>query len=930
MAGSIRPGSNVNPAPQMNRQAVQAKGFPSPANATASRPAITWLTPTYHPQNQVTDPKYILTLGMQRTPRPTSDTQKPTQPNLGRSQGPTAPTQPLGPRLAEIRAVKDTERALALHEAAGDKIEEAVDQVELARLFVQQDKPELAFEHIDLAEQTASAMSDPEMRAKVWNIKAAAYLSSGQFEQAHTAYHAAMLILRSLNDEAGEAEVYTSEGWVLQSLGDVQDAITSYAAGLELFTELGDEDGEVRSRLGIGSLYQSMGEFDKASDQYRMALPKASKSQQARIRVNAGELFESQGDVGQALDVYLQAFSLLESEPDPLLEAAVLTGVGRCNTALGNYDKARQALEQARLKMKEAGSETGQAAVVASIGELDYWIAIAPSTRARRTHFEAALRKYNEALPLMRAKGDRTGEIGVLSNIGLVYDAWGKSREALPNYMEALQKMDEIKTSARLEEFRIDLADQSACLYQRAIVLQAHLHHMEEAFNLSERARARAFLDQLGNNRDNLDHHLPHDFAAGEETLRRENISLQSQIGQELTKPGPEINQERIGSLRLQLSVVRKRYEDLLDGLKISSPEYASLLSISPLTLPQAQHQLSPDMTALSYFTTPDMTLAFVLTRNSFHASKLPVTEGALSASVATLLDFSSDTDVAPNLKPLYQLLIAPIKSQLQTSTLAIVPHGVLNDLPFVALTPDGKHYLGDDYAVVSLPSVSVMPYVGARIKLEGGEILVLANDQEEGLAHLSHAYDEARAVASLFDTQPLLGEAATASALRRTAGNYEILHLIAHMDHNGQNPRFSGIMTGSGKGDDGPLELYQVLDLDLRKTSLVVLSGCQGQKGTRSRGDDVVAMSRAFMYAGSPSVIASLWSADDEATEQLMVAFYTHLKEGLSKAEALRHAQMDVRQKYPHPYYWAGFVLTGDPGPTGSSNLVASSAKKR
>jgi CHAT domain-containing protein len=86
--------------------------------------------------------------------------------------------------------------------------------------------------------------------------------------------------------------------------------------------------------------------------------------------------------------------------------------------------------------------------------------------------------------------------------------------------------------------------------------------------------------------------------------------------------------------------------------------------------------------------------------------------------------------------------------------------------------------------------------------------------------------------------------------------------------------------------------------------------------------------MSRAFMYAGSPSVIASLWSVDDEATEQLMVVFYTHLKEGLSKAEALRHAQMDVRQKYPHPYYWAGFVLTGNPGQTGSSNLVASSAK--
>jgi CHAT domain-containing protein/tetratricopeptide (TPR) repeat protein len=934
MAGSVRPGANVSSNPQMNRQGIQPNGFPSPANSTANRPiSITTIQnpasspfsrPNYQLRIQTSAPVTQKTLSSTTSQRSVQG-----QDGFDSSARMTGPTQSLRPPPSDLKkAIEDGGRTLALHESAGDKVGQAVDHAELARLFVQEDKPELAFAHIDAAEQTANTISDPRLQADIFNIKAAAKLASGRFDEARTAYQAAMVILRSLNDERGEAEVYTSEGWVLQSLGDLPHALSSYEAALYLFTKLGDEDGEVRIRLGIGSLYQSMGEVNKGFDQYRIALPKASKSQQARILVNAGEYLESQSDVGKALDIYSQSFSLLESEPDPALEATVLTGIGRCNTALGFYAEALRSLEQARLKMKEAGSETGRAAVIASIGELDYWIAIDPLTWDRDARFKDSLKEYNEALPLMRAVADRTGEIGVLTNIGLVYDAWGKSNRALPHYMAALQKMDELQTSARLEEFRIDLADQSAGLYQRVILLQAHLHHMEEAFNLSERARARAFLDQLGNNRVDLANHLPHDFAAGEETLRRENISLQSQIGQELARPGPEIDQEKISSLRLQLSVVRERYEDLLDSLKISSPEYASLLSVSPLTLPEAQRHLSPDTTVLSYFTTPDLTLAFVLTRGSFHVSKLSVTEGALSASVATLLDFSSDTDALPNLKPLYQLLIAPIKSQLKTSTLAIVPHGVLNDLPFVALTPDGKHYLGDDYAVVSLPSVSVLPYVGARIKPIGGEILVMANDQEEGLAHLSHAYDEARAVASLFDTQPLLGDAATASALRTTAGNYDILHLIAHMDHNGQDPRFSRVMTGSGKVDDGPLELHQVLDLDLRKTSLVVLSGCQGQMGTRSRGDDVIAMSRAFMYAGSPSVIASLWSVDDEATEQLMVAFYTHLKEGLSKAEALRHAQMDVRQKYPHPYYWAGFVLTGDPGQTGSSNLVASWAK--
>ena len=74
-----------------------------------------------------------------------------------------------------------------------------------------------------------------------------------------------------------------------------------------------------------------------------------------------------------------------------------------------------------------------------------------------------------------------------------------------------------------------------------------------------------------------------------------------------------------------------------------------------------------------------------------------------------------------------------------------------------------------------------------------------------------------------------------------------------------------------------------------------------------------MVSLNRAFLYAGTPSVMASLWSVDDKVTGLLMERFYTHLRSGMSKAEALRQAQMDVRAEYPHPYYWAAFVLTGD-----------------
>ncbi|MCL5995326.1 MAG: CHAT domain-containing protein, partial [Chloroflexi bacterium] len=106
-----------------------------------------------------------------------------------------------------------------------------------------------------------------------------------------------------------------------------------------------------------------------------------------------------------------------------------------------------------------------------------------------------------------------------------------------------------------------------------------------------------------------------------------------------------------------------------------------------------------------------------------------------------------------------------------------------------------------------------------------------------------------------------------------------------------------------------------EVYGLDLHNTDLVVLSACETQLGRQSQGDDIIALNRAFMYAGTPTVVASLWSVNDEATSQLMRSFYQHLKEGMGKAEALRAAQAELRTRYPHPFYWAAFVLTGDPG---------------
>jgi CHAT domain-containing protein len=201
-----------------------------------------------------------------------------------------------------------------------------------------------------------------------------------------------------------------------------------------------------------------------------------------------------------------------------------------------------------------------------------------------------------------------------------------------------------------------------------------------------------------------------------------------------------------------------------------------------------------------------------------------------------------------------------------------------------------------------------------------------------------------AQAIAALYGVEPLIGAAATEGAVRAQTPSAKIIHLAAHGFYNPfaplsslialtadpphtpnpkSGPEPSGEEVQNLKSYDGWLTVSEVYGLDLRQADLVVLSACEtqlGEEGLKTElgvtaGDEVVGLTRAFFFAGTPTVVASLWKVDDEATGELMERFYTHLKAGVSKAEALRQAQLETMAEYPDPYSWAAFVMSGDGG---------------
>jgi CHAT domain-containing protein len=249
----------------------------------------------------------------------------------------------------------------------------------------------------------------------------------------------------------------------------------------------------------------------------------------------------------------------------------------------------------------------------------------------------------------------------------------------------------------------------------------------------------------------------------------------------------------------------------------------------------------------------------------------------------------------------MYDLIIAPIEPlirSIDTDHLIFVPDGVAHDVPFSALF-DGARHLIEHYTISIAPSILTLSHLPPR---RSGPALVVGVADE--LAPLVE--DEARAVAEqLPDAQLLCGTDATWAALRQAVIGVQHLHLAGHTVFRPDNPMFSAVRLAD----------TWVTAADLLTTNLdgatVVLSSCDSAR-TQSRGSaEINGFARSFLGAGAATVLASQWSADDSATRALMEAFYRHLASE-SPASALRSAQLGLAERWPHPYYWAPWVLTG------------------
>lgn len=665
--------------------------------------------------------------------------------------------------------------------------------------------------------------------------------------------------------------------------------------------------------------YERIGEYDKAIAAGKRALVSIAEPTTFQAKTQAvqalgplGVTYAKRGDHVKTEEI-VQRLRNIDMSGDGVTEIAVTMETATINYWLAEIHMASKKYEQA-LKAYDVfdGAQVKWAAQQAQSAALKEIIERGVAGRnAQRASIMVELERPAEALALY----DRAFAYphfqqspnlywSALLNYGRLKEMTGKTEDAIRFYMNAVDEIEKQRASINSEASKIGFVGNKQEAYRHLIRALIKTKRPGEAFEYAERAKARALVDMLAS-REKFER--PQGTAAGEVNAL---LPALAQLNTDLAtfKPG-QATPEQLQKHQQTRALARKTTEQL----QKTDFELASLVTVTASTEASLRALLQPDETLVEYYYLGDDLFAFVATKSAVRA--VPLKGAGLADAVRrfrTAVQDPQSKEIVKLSRELHGRLIAPLGLPAN-GRLLVVPHGVLHYLPFNALS-NGKDSVIDHYSLRLLPSASVMSFLNQR-KPNGKGLIIFGNpDLGDPQYDLPGAQKEAVEIARLRPGSTVLLRAeATKTAAKKLAGNFAYLHFASHGKFDPVDPLHSGIYLANDKeaGTNGTLTVDELYSLDLN-ADLVTLSACETGLGRIDNGDDLVGLTRGFFYAGVSSIISSLWEVDDKATYMMMTRFYGELDKA-PKAEALRKAQLAVKTKFPHPYYWASFQLTGN-----------------
>jgi len=695
---------------------------------------------------------------------------------------------------------------------------------------------------------------------------AQSYQNVGELELARVHFDQSYLLNRETGDSLKMGESKLHSGEILLGTGRYPEAIKDLRMSLAVFTGIQDSVNLGNVYLQIGLVFERMGDYDRALE----ILDSASLCYAAMdyswglagVYNHTGMVLQSAGRPGRAIERYQRSLEIFESLDDKRNMVIQYTNIGSANFETGNFKGA----EAFQLKGLELAGE-----INFREGELPCLINLA-NAQNRLGLLDEAAKNYALAMDLCKELDSPDNEWKVMVGMAENHTLRGAYEKAIEYNEKGLRIIEDLRSTLPEEEYRSSYMARERFAFEDVIHLLANLHESDSgkgfdllAFEYAQRCKSRSFLDRM-----------------------------------EQTEP--------IGLKDIQGSGLEK------------------------------------NTVLLEYSLGDSSSCLWVITRDVYKMIRLPDRE-TLRQQVETLRfaiqspERENQSFLEASGSFLYNQLIQPAEAYLSRKDhLVILPDGILHYVPFEVLisrkpdpgseTPlEQLSFLGKTHPVSYGQSSSVLVgMMGSKTRANIPELryLVAVGDPEYSNSYkrLTYSGDEIRGIASLFppaSSEIILREEASESRIKRKGflSGFRYIHFATHGIMDEKKPGQSSLVLTQPdtSGEDGFLRAEEIAAMELN-ADLAVLSACQTGLGKLIQGEGMIGLSRSFMYAGSPSVVVSLWEVSDQSTNNLMGRFYENLfKKGKSKVEALYQARKSmIREKqYAHPFFWAPFVLHGD-----------------
>ena len=830
-----------------------------------------------------------------------------------------------------------------------------------------------AIDYFNQALELRRTLGHRREEAMALNNIGQSYFFLGDTQKALNYHRLALELRRNLGQRAGEAGSINNIGFAYDALGDKAKALDHYKQALELFRAANDRNGESSTLINIGASYLSNFNDPKTALEYynraleiRRALGQSIG--QATVLDNIGHLYNSTNEPRKAIDYHRQALEIHRATGHRIGEAVSLNNLGAAYFDLREQKSALDYFNQALAIYRAIGSRGMQAGSLFGLARVE----------RERGNLDAALLRMEESLTLIESlRGTVASQEMRASYLAQKQDYYEFYTDLLVRLhrhdptkghdLAALESSERARARSLVEllvEARIDvdrgvpaaLKQRERATHGRIAWIQKHLieAYSEAAPDKTRIATLEKELERLDAERQQLDMEirqkhpqyadLKYPVPAGLKTIQPllddQTVLLEYALGKDnsflfavtrdqfIVAPIPAAAQiaDRVTTLR---QFITSRPQRSMFGKQIehSRQLYRELIEPAGKLLSGKRKLIIVPSGILHY-------LPFEVLLSSGEASNLA--DGAAGSWPYLLKDYA----------------------------ISYVPSaGVLASLRSRSETGAGprKNFLAFADPIYLNETVTESDLVGSRPRGFFGD------ERSWKLGRLAESRREVEEIAALYAKDKvslLLGDQASEENVK-TAGrfnDYRYIHFATHGLLNEARPPYSGLILslnrptepraslrrkpGSGSqaangvsratvGNDGPggtealpldraagpqsedglLQVYEVFNLKLN-ADLVVLSACETGLGKEVKGEGLVGLTHAFFYAGTPSVIVSLWKVQDRSTADLMVNFYQQLDRSQDKTEALRQAKLKLIQnnRYAHPYYWAPFVLIGEP----------------